>query len=295
MKEKSMKERGEDMDMESFSQRKGIKPVKKVIQVDSMDEDLRNGLWNALTVFYWKNVTDILICNCDEIFSLCNKIWLDFFKIPLDTLHNHWDPVYKKIRKRFFDSQWYEVYDFIEFVANNYRGNNLNTDFMNYCNCILERELSGYRFVAGKITQITSEIEVSEIEDAFQNSEPFKAVNTHLKKSLDLFSDRKSPDYRNSIKESISAVEAICNLITKEKKATLGQALEKLETAIPLHSALKKGFSSLYGYTSDAEGIRHALLDEPQLSFEDAKFMLVACSAFVNYLIAKASKSGNKI
>jgi hypothetical protein len=43
----------------------------------------------------------------------------------------------------------------------------------------------------------------------------------------------------------------------------------------------------MYGYTSDAEGIRHALLEEPTLEQADAIFMLVTCSAFVNYLRAK--------
>lgn len=63
-------------------------------------------------------------------------------------------------------------------------------------------------------------------------------------------SDRKAPDYRNSIKESICAVEAICRVITKQKNATLGQALKKVESDISLHPALKNSFSSLYGYTS---------------------------------------------
>ena len=112
---------------------------------------------------------------------------------------------------------------------------------------------------------------------------------------MDLLADRKSPDYRNSVKESISAVEAISNLIANEKKATLGQALKAIESKVSLHPALKKAFSSLYGYTSDAEGIRHALLSETNLSFEDAKFMLVSCSAFINYLISKASKAGIKL
>jgi len=41
-------------DMKLFPQRKGIKPGKNVVQVDSMDDELRNGLWNGLTAFYWE-------------------------------------------------------------------------------------------------------------------------------------------------------------------------------------------------------------------------------------------------
>jgi len=116
-----------------------------------------------------------------------------------------------------------------------------------------------------------------------------------LERALDLLSDKKSPDYRNSIKESISAVESICELVT-DKKTTLGQCLGEIETKIgPIHGALRRAFESLYGYTSSADGIRHALLDEPRLSFEDVKFMLVSCSAFINYLISKASKARIKI
>ena len=84
-------------------------------------------------------------------------------------------------------------------------------------------------------------------------------------------------------------------LITKNKKATLGQALKEVKTKVGLHGALEEAFSHLYGYTSSAEGIRHSLLDEPTLSFEDAKFMLVSCSAFINYLVSKASKAGIKM
>lgn len=44
--------------MESFSQRQGIKPIKSIVQIDSMDNDLRNSLWNALTLCYWDGVKD---------------------------------------------------------------------------------------------------------------------------------------------------------------------------------------------------------------------------------------------
>ncbi len=285
--------------MKLFSQRKGIKPVKSAMQVNSMDKELRNGLWNALTIFYWEQVRSEWLYNSENerINTLFRKLWIDYFKRQIDTLEYYWPKTYKETRKYFFNCKWHEVYDFIEFIANNYTNdyNEVTPKFIDFCNYIFERELSAYRFVGGNITQITKKEEILEMEKALENSNPLKAVNTHLKRALDLLSDRKYPDYRNSIKEAISAVEAICNLITEEKKASLWQALKKIENKISLHPALKNAFKSLYGYTSNAEGIRHALLNEPNLGFEDAKFMLVSCSAFINYLIIKMSKAGIKI
>ena len=53
------------------------------------------------------------------------------------------------------------------------------------------------------------------------------------------------------------------------------------------------GFEKIYGYTSDQDGIRHAILDESKtVEPEDALFMLVSCSAFCNYLQQKAVKAG---
>jgi hypothetical protein len=278
-----------------FSQRRGLKPVKSVIQVDSMDDNLRNGLWNALKAFYWNDGDtshySYHLPSISELYALMIFIWRDYFKIPLDDLSDSWARVRQELKDYFFSCTWYEAYDFIEFVADAYRDESQNKKFMDFCNFMLERELSAYRFIEGKLTPITSEEEVSSIEEALNDTSRLKPVNNHLRTALNLLSDRKSPDYRNSIKESISAVEAMCNLIAGGKD-TLGDALKRLESKVPIHPALKKGFSSIYGYTNDASGIRHALLEEPNLDFEDAKFMLVSCSGFINYLLAKTSKAG---
>ena len=85
-------------------------------------------------------------------------------------------------------------------------------------------------------------------------------------------------------------MESVVNAIAGTSNATLGSALKQLN--IDVHPALDGAFSKMYGYTSDAQGIRHALMDEPNLSFEDAMFMLVSCSAFINYLVTKAGKAG---
>lgn len=281
--------------MKSFSQRYGYKPMKDIMQVETIDDDLRCGLWNALDLFYWGKADPVYTIMGDtnaHLGWLLRSIWGDYFKWPTDTIGERWSRAHKKVRDYFFSCDWNEVYDFIQFVADHYYKDAVNDNFVEYCNVILKRELSGYRFIGKTIAPITSEEEVSEIKHALESEDPLKPVVIHIKTALDFLSDRKLPNYRNSVKESISAVEAICNLITGNSKATLGDALKVITEKIEIHRALQQSFIKLYGYTSDAEGIRHALLSEPDLDFEDAKFMLVSCSAFINYLKLKASKAG---
>jgi hypothetical protein len=279
--------------LKCFSQRKGLKKGRVKIQVGSVDETLRNLLWNLLKIFYLDEMRIYTLINeIPHLHETFFKIWHFYFKKPLDEMPKLCDDLYKWIRQYFFQCEWYEVYDFLELMVNFFPAKELNEKFKKQCNSVLESELSAYRFVGNQITQITSEEEISEVEEALES--PFKTVDAHLENALKLMSNRKSPDYRNSIKESISAVEAICRIIVKDENATLGQALDRIEKEgkIELHKALKNAFDHLYGYTSSAEGIRHALLDEKiTLSFEDAKFMLVSCSAFINYLISKTSKA----
>ena len=262
------------------------------MQVGSMDNELRIALWNAFQLFYLEKIKSNWISQSE--FDMFFKIlWHNFFKLPLDNLDDYFPDTYARLREWFFKWEWYEVYDFIEFIAQIDCPVN-NEEFRKFCNAMLERELSGYRFVDNKITEITDENELKEIENAIESAQTTKltGVLKHLKSALAMLSDRKNPDYRNSVKESISAVESIAQVISGNRKAELGSALKSIEDKVGLHGALKKGFLAIYGYTSDEGGIRHAMLDEPNVDFEDAKYMLVSCSAFINYLIMKATKAG---
>ena len=156
-------------------------------------------------------------------------------------------------------------------------------------NRILEEEVSGYRIMDKLVVPIVSEHELKSLEEAVNI--PYDSARAHIRKAVDSFSNRKAPDYENTIKDSISAVEAMCCIITENPKATLGETLKKLESkGIKLHKALQSAMSSLYGYTSDEGGIRHGSIDFAGESSEDAKYMLISCSAFVNYLIEKWEK-----
>lgn len=283
-----------------FSQRIGKTTVRDAIQLESIDQVLTNRLWNILNS-YFNSLSESTRFGESDRTKFFEIVWCDFFRERADQVKHYkrsswtifrdgqfyFKPVYDYVNDWFFDCAWYEKLDLIEFVAQ-FCSLSADFGFSEKINNALEREMSAYRIIDNKVLQITSELEVSEIEEAILDND--NSVREHLNTALKYLSDRKSPDYRNSIKESISAVEALCQKITGDSKTTLGKALAKIEKDHLLHSSLKSSFSSLYGYTSDASGIRHALTDETENpSFEEAKFMLVSCSAFINYL-----KSFNK-
>ena len=185
---------------------------------------------------------------------------------------------------------WYELYDFVDIHLEVIDEGKRAQRAQQY-NALFEQEKAGYRIVNCAVEPITNQQEIDIIESA--SNSPYRSVNEHLQKALEFYGDRRNPDYENSIKESISAVEAMCCIITG-KDATLNKAIEKLKCkGVHIHPCLEKAFVSLYAYTCDEKGIRHAGIDFVDAPAEDAKYMLVSCSAFVNYLIEKWSKIGD--
>jgi hypothetical protein len=222
------------------------------------------------------------------------KVDLDLYELENEDIR---DLLMNQINRIWYAQQWYTYYDILEIIlsfsvsdSKLIGGNEKEkiSNFKNDVNKIFVEENIGYRIIDNQVVNITTEEEINEIEKAMDSV--FDSVNNHLEKALSFYSDRKNPDYKNSIKESISAVESMCCIICG-KKVELGKALGKLEkNGIYIHGAMKNGFQALYGYASDESGIRHGGIEDKEVTEEDAKFMLVSCSAFVNYLKVKFNK-----
>lgn len=56
---------------------------------------------------------------------------------------------------------------------------------------------------------------------------------------------------------------------------------------VKIHTALREGFMKLYNYKSNEYGIRHAMLDEHDLSADDANYLLLSSTSLINNLKAK--------
>lgn len=267
-----------------FSDRNGISVENKEMQYKELDQRSRTALIN------W---TSIVLENIefDHVQDFYKSVVMNVYAMEFDYSQScNISAVKKMIIETIRENPYDEVFSLIEFIVQNMQSMQpwKDREYEEDYNAILKKEYVGYRFVDEIIVQITDENEIESINEA--STGPYSAVNSHISKAVMHLANRDNPDYENSIKESISAVEAICEIITGMKggSATLGNMLKKLEdSGVVIHGALKSAFNILYGYTSDANGIRHAGdIGGPSSTFEEAKFMLVSCSAFINYLIS---------
>lgn len=274
--------------MTFFSQRNEYNNINK-IQLEETSETIKNRIYAT----FFKEEFDIT----DGYAFGINTTGIEDMMIEMGIVYKYPDNRIVKnqnaelLKKEIIDNgKWYTIYDFIEkylMKCDDEKLFRIRTEF----NRILEEEVSAYRISGKIVVPITNKYELETVEEA-QNNE-YEAVRIHLSKALELFANRTKPDYENSIKESISAVEAICCIITgmTGKNATLGNTLKKLkDNGVHIHSAMEKAFLSLYGYTSDEDGIRHGGMDFANAPSEDARYMLISCSAFINYLMDKWSK-----
>lgn len=272
-----------------FSDRNGIKIENTDIQYKDFDERTRTAFYNFIDVI----VKLILMKNSThrESWKII-KLWIlrDVYVQEVDynnygSNREYRDEYIMDIMKDTLKNDTYDaVLTLLEYFVSATEQKTHNQQIIDRFNSVLKEEYVGYRYINSKIIPITNDEELDEIKTATHT--PFDTVNESINKASSFLADRTNPDYENSIKESITAVEKMCSIILG-KKSTLGDALKQLEkNGVTIHPCLRTAFDKLYGYTSDASGIRHCgQLDGEKSTFAEARYMLVSCSAFVNYLI----------
>lgn len=288
------------MDM-IFSDRYGYTTPREVLIVEDMPQEVENAICSALDdlkqdLYYKKNKTyPYYTSDNDLTYGMLEKlVWRFYLKRRETDLKFNYDECQEVTTAYILDTryQWYEKLNLLEFVIVSLAEfvRSINGEYRDICvkfiDCI-NRDFKnlgyGYRIIKDKIVQVTDPIEIDSIIEAMQGQKD--NVHVHIESALSHFAKRPEPDYRNSIKESISAVECLCREITK--KSTLDDAIPVLKSkGVQLNPQFEEGLKKMYFYTNDKRtGIRHALMDGSYVpTMADAKYMLVICSAFVNYI-----------
>ena len=267
--------------MAKFSERYGYIKVDDIIIREKITPQIENAILDFIDS----------IKSCDEamFYEVDYAVWCDYLceeKASYDYICSN-NAIDMCLRNE--KLEWFKKIDLLEFILSKIEIYSLLTNryVIELNNKFAQRNFA-YRIIDRRyIEEITSKEEIESITEAITT--PTQGVQTHLNEALELLSvSNERPYYRNSIKESISAVECFCRAATG--KNTLGDALKELKKkGLTINSQMEKGFDNLYYYTNSKDtGIRHGLMDDVNSpTADEAIYMLVACSAFINYLKKK--------
>lgn len=267
-----------------------------MLEKHDLPKGLRNRIWNVLwsTHFNDGQIQKIDGNYSDTFAGLSGRLRHSYFKVPIDDRSPSPNDERQYIRSLYFKLQFPDFYDFLEVMAGTYvastypEGDDRTDQFVKRCNFVLKQEKACFRFISNLVTPITNEEEMAEVEKAAATDE----AGSHIQRAIELYRDKNNPDYRNSVKESISAVEATYRRLTGNEHKDIGTAIVEMEKeGMHLPKSLKNGFTAIYGWTSGEDGIRHAQTEGARSVTEaEARLMLVMCSAYVNYLLSLRGK-----
>lgn len=268
-----------------FSERNGLQTTPPQLKLGEVSNTLRRLLDYAIA----KEIERVEEFGIDYCYFA--KPWLEvatdwhvkFCQKPVSSFNNKSYTVRKELEAQIGRLNLGLLFDLIEFFARHpLCSSQLKSDL---ASAFIEAR-AAYRLIDGLVIAIGTEQQAAAFEAAIADAEAFgaQASQRHL---LQAGLALKDGSWADSVRESIHAVEAMGRKINP-KAATLGPALKILENDGYIHGSLKAAFDKLYGYTSDEDGIRHALsAAEARVDEVDALFMLGACASFVSYLIAR--------
>ncbi len=276
-----------------FSQRNGLEPMPPQLKVgevskhfrqvinyyftlESVKQTLRNVRRSYLTDDWGRLTRDIHVLLLQyDIATYASDPW-------------EWQNFFSSTAK---EGTIAKLFDLIEFLLRHPR---CRTEFKKELIDAFATTRSAYRVIDGQIVAIGTTEQAAAFEVAIEQAEGSDALSArrHLVASGYCL---RNGDWAGSIRESIHAVEAAAIKLSPGA-TTLGKALAKLQESGQVHAGLRTAFSALYGYTSDEEGVRHALVfkGEAKVDETDALFMLGACASFVSYLLARSASIGVK-
>jgi hypothetical protein len=276
----------------TFEQAEGAEPLlPSQLKLKELSQELRAILWRV--------VSDSLLASrrfpnyarhahLDEPWkSIIRDMYT--FRYHRMQFENQADVLIAEVKKIFEQGDYIVVFGWLQWVL---RRRDCPYGLSSQIDAGLRVSRAAYRVLEERtIVPIGSDAELETLKRAFADlaATEFHGARAHLRNAATELTGGHSA---NSIRESIHAVESVVRVL--EPKGDFAKALSTLDAKTKIHGAMKAGFGSLYGFTSDEKGIRHPLLESAaaQVDETDALFMIGACAAFVSYLINKARAAG---
>lgn len=273
----------------TFAQAEGWEPLPTQLQPKNLTDKLRAELWRV--IFHFLEQSSVYMQYDGDVLTGFWEKSLRAWHVekdyrPVDEYDNSLSANVAKSKAIIFSGSYISVFDFVQFLI---RRQGCPSNFIEAVDFVLKQNRAAYRVIERTVMPIANEEEVAAISENFAivSNSPFKAARSHLQSAATELSEG---NFSGCVRESIHAVESAAKQL-EPSASTLGPALKMLESRGSIHGGLKEAFLRLYGYTSDEEGVRHALVfkDEAAVDETDAIFMFSSCTAFVGYLTRKTA------
>lgn len=272
-----------DFDDLTFEQREGLVPLPRQLELGQLDNAAKARLWAVVNALI--NGNKIETHYGDDLANNYLKLLAETYFVRVQhRLIDDFEPTIPKIkmswRHRFRPEATYgETLGFVEWLVRTSGNDFLRSGVRK---ALIETRCA-YRLLEDRIIPIASSEEASAVESALfgLQNKGHSGPRTHL---LNAGSNLSQGKFADSVRESVHCVEGLVRGIVGDD--SFGTAVAKIAKERGLHPALKAAIGNLYGYSSDEQGIRHPLLDkgDPNVTEQDAMFMLGICASFASYL-----------
>ena len=286
-------EKGKVLEQLTFSQRYGYEPLPEPMQLEELSSHLRREIWNRIRELLLEKRS------IGDFFSGEDKRYIErvlgkFIKVPEDEVPTEYDLIMTFFKNVVIDDKFNSVLDLLQIMAND---GGTGVAFTNCVKKLFEEyaapyvlDISQSKYFFRPRSSKEQGVATKQAIETLRNENMEGAV-VHLSEAAEHIN---AGQYGDAIADSIHAVESVARKIDPNASQTLGPALDSLEqSGLLKHPALKKAFSVLYGYTSDEQGLRHALVDKAtrDVGLDEAMFMYGACASFCAYLVSKRGQA----
>jgi len=275
----------------TFEQREGVAPLPRQLELGEISNELRAIVWHIFDVHIEAKSSSMGGASWidDPWKSILREKWV-FRDHRLEPYSSRYKDRMADLKKVVEYGDYGQFLGLLEWIL---RRQACPKKFRDHVTWALVKAKSAYRVIDGDtILAISDEAEAETMNKVLGELKAagLTAPRTHLKRSAEHLT---AGLWADAVRESVHAVESVARLLSPGETG-LGPALHSLEKAARIHPALKAGFKSIYGYSSDEQGIRHPLVEDhaAQVDETDAIFMLGACASFVSYLIGKGRHAG---
>lgn len=276
----------------TFSQQMGYEEMPKPLQLEELPASARTQIWNVLYVHLDQSKKYNHVAGYDigdPWQSILRRLYIWHDMQPLDEWTDEFGVWRDRLRNRVEHDRFNHVFDLIQLIMQH---KECPQSFLTMMDIAFRSCHLAYVIHAGPPPTILQATTPEERDQLKKNLDEIHSAGmlggaTHLRSASQHINDG---NWADSVRESINAVESVAKQIDPAGAKSLGKALDSLQKrGVLQHKALKDAFSKLYGYTSDEQGIRHALLDgdKTNVTVDEAVFMLGACASFASYLWRK--------